>query len=124
MENLIDSALVDRTAGTPSESQIRRKTWRILNIPRSISRESLKCHLEDLAGSASGTDAMVENVVQLSLAPYSLEHACATVTFNKSPLFLENSNLRMCKDEYDYDSNFIGFTPLYEYGGEGGPLAE
>ena len=67
---------------------------------------------------------MVKNVVQLSLAPYSSEYACATVTFNKSPLFLENPNLKLRKDDYDYDSDFIGFTPLYEYDGEGGPLAE
>jgi hypothetical protein len=118
MENMVDSA------GTPSEPRIKRKTWRILNIPRSVSKESLKCHLENLAGSASETDEAVENVVQLSLAPYSLQHACATVTFNKPPLFLENPDLEPYKDGYYYDSNFIGFTPLYEYGGEEGPLAE
>jgi len=116
--NLVNSA------GTPSESRIRRKTWRILNIPRSVSKESLKCHLEGLAGSASKTDEVVENVLQLSLAPHFREDACATVTFRKSPLFLENSNLEPYKDGYHYDSNFIGFTPLYEYSGEGGPLAE
>src|SRR5438034_7152336 len=86
--------------------------------PQSISIESLKCHLESLA------DPKVENVIQLSLAPCSLEHACATVTFDKLPIFLENPSVKSCKGDYDYDSTFLGFTSLYEYGGDGGPLAE
>jgi len=102
---------------TPGESELTKiRTLRIKNIPKTTTREMLKEQLERLT---IDSDTECGNATVHSLAPYLSDCACATVTFKNT---LSNKQKKI--SGFDFDDHFLGFTPLYEYNGEGGPSVE
>lgn len=91
----------------------KSRTFRISRIPRSVSYESLKVWLEQLA-------ITTDNITQLSLAPNSLEFKQATVTFKVPPLVLKHTGSGTYTFEgpekaiITIDSHFQGMTVLHD----------
>ena len=89
------------------------RTWRITQIPRSVTESSLREQLEGYFTNEAAGTANESNVLQLTLSPSTRGYSCATVTFRNVP----SKPPRHSKEGYCFDDAFIGITPLYD-GGE------
>ena len=95
----------------PVKPPPKARTWRVAQIPRSITEDQLRAQFEELInGNGSATSEQGTNILQLTLASSTRGFACATITVG-CPL------PKVTRHGYCIDDTFLGITPLYSADG-------
>ena len=100
---VVGAFLLTRPVTPPAKA----RTWRVTQIPQSITLENLRSQFEELINKeVSARSKQRKSILQLDIAPSIRRYACAIITVCY-PL------PEITSHGYRIDDTFLGITPLY-----------